>query len=351
MTRPVIVPLGGFLGAGKTTLILAASRVLQARGMRCAAILNDQGAELVDTQFVQRNGVTADQVAGGCFCCRFSELIDAAERLRAYSPDVIFAEAVGSCTDLSATTLRPLKLEYAERFRLAPYSVLVDQRRAHEMDFSFLFQKQIDEADLICFTKADLYSETWGRSLTCPVESARTGRKPAPHCYLSPLTGQGVAEWLDEVLSGEMQPGGKILDIDYERYAKAEAALAWLNCRVIAKLKKPLSPSMVVGPLLEDLDRALTEEGFQIAHLKLMDDSPSGYLKASVTRNGEEPAVQGMLDASPAAVHELLLNIRAAGEPALLQRIVEKQLAAIPGKLDTRSLQCFSPAPPQPERR
>jgi G3E family GTPase len=106
----MIVPLGGFLGAGKTSLILAASRFLERRGIRSAAILNDQGSELVDTHWVRSQGMQADQVVGGCFCCLFSDLIDAAERLRAYSPEVIFAEAVGSCTDISATTLQPLKL-------------------------------------------------------------------------------------------------------------------------------------------------------------------------------------------------------------------------------------------------
>jgi hypothetical protein len=342
---PIIIPLGGFLGAGKTTLILAASRVLQSQGIRCAAILNDQGFELVDTELVQRSGVTADQVAGGCFCCRFSELINAAERLRSHAPAIIFAEAVGSCTDLSATTLQPLRLEYAKQFRLAPYSVLVDPERARNLELEppgsgmrFLFQKQIEEADLICFTKADLCSEF-------------PRIEGAPLRYLSPLTGLGVAEWLHEILSGEMQAGGRILDIDYERYARAEAELAWLNCRVTAKLKPPLSPAQLIGPLLENLDLALTAEGFRIAHLKMIDNSAAGYLKASITANGQEPAVMGMLDASPAAVHELLLNIRAAGEPASLQRIVETQLAAIAGKLAIHALQCFSPAPPKPERR
>lgn len=344
-SRPVIVPLGGFLGAGKTTLILAASRLLQARGRRPAAILNDQGSELVDAQFVRRSGVTAGQVAGGCFCCRFSELVDAAERLRAYSPDVIFAEAAGSCADISATTLQPLKLDYAGRFRLAPYSVLVDPERARELlapaacsGMSFLFRKQIEEADLICFTKAD-------RDTDVP----RLAGAPVRH--LSALTGQGVAEWLEEILAGNMRAGGKILDIDYARYARAEALLAWLNCGAIARLKTPLSPAAVIGPLLDELDAALTAEGLLIAHLKLMDDSPSGFLKASIVRNGEEPSVQGMMDASPAAVHELLLNVRAAGEAAALQRVVEMQLAKLPGKLEIRTMQCFSPAAPQPERR
>ena len=85
-SRPVIIPLGGFLGAGKTTLILSASRLLQAQGLKPAAILNDQGADLVDTRYVRENGIEAGQVSGGCFCCRFSDLIESAEMLRAYSP-------------------------------------------------------------------------------------------------------------------------------------------------------------------------------------------------------------------------------------------------------------------------
>lgn len=68
--RPTIVPIGGFFGAGKTSLIVAAARLLHGRGVKAAAVLNDQGAELVDPSFVEANGIPAGQVAGGCFCCR-----------------------------------------------------------------------------------------------------------------------------------------------------------------------------------------------------------------------------------------------------------------------------------------
>ncbi len=338
--KPVIVPLGGFLGAGKTTLIVAASRVLHSRGMRAAAILNDQGQDLVDTAFAGANGIAADQVTGGCFCCRFSDLIDAAGRLAEYSPDVIFAEAVGSCTDISATTLQPLKLYYGDRFLLAPYTVLVDPHLVTEghADLSFLYRTQIEEADLVCFTKIDRYKQF--------PEIAGT-----PARYLSALSGEGVSQWLDEVLAGRLPSGRKILDIDYERYARAEAALAWLNCGVKVMLHSPLSPAMLVGPLLDGLDDAMTGAGFRIAHLKLGDDSPSGYLKASIIRNGDDPSVQGMLDASPAAAHELMINIRAVGEPDALRRTVEDQLAKLPGEMEIVNLQCFSPSPPKPEHR
>ena len=77
------------------------------------------------------------------------------DELRSFSPDVIFAEPVGSCTDISATTLQPLR-ELNDQYRLAPFTVLVDPERAKEMlrpdavlrNMKFLFEKQLGEADL-----------------------------------------------------------------------------------------------------------------------------------------------------------------------------------------------------------
>ena len=297
--RPIIVTIGGFLGAGKTSLIVSASRLLQARGVKAAALLNDQGAELVDTRFVEANDIQTGQVVGGCFCCRLSDLVHAAEELRVHMPEIIFAEAVGSCTDISATVLQPLKLEHAERFRVAPYTVLVDPERAKKWmdpsmdpELAFLFYKQIEEADLVCFSKADRFTEF----PSLPGSSAR---------FLSSHTREGVAAWLDDVLGGRFRPGGKILEIDYERYARAEAALAWLNCSATVNLAAAAPPAVVVGLLLEGLEAALSEKGFIIAHLKVMDESPTGWVKASVVRNGGEPSVQGNLAASPAGEHEL----------------------------------------------
>ena len=343
--RPVLVPLGGFLGAGKTTLILAGARVLAGQGIRAAAILNDQGSELIDTRLAQQHAIPADQVTGGCFCCRFSDLVDAAGRLERYQPAVIFAEAVGSCTDLTATTLEPLRRDYANRFRLAPLTILVDPARAAALlapgadpDLAFLFRNQIAEADLVCFTKSDL-----------AVPPPHIGALPVRS--ISAQTGQGVAEWLDEILAGELPVRRKFLDIDYERYAQAEAALAWLNCRAAVRPRVPLSPAMLAGPLLEEISAAIDARGLAIAHLKLLDECAAGYIKAGLCANREQPRVEGTLDAEPCAAHDLLLNIRAAGDPAILRNIVENALANLHGKLAVRSFESFRPAPPRPQHR
>ena len=339
--RPHLVIVGGFLGAGKTTLLLAAARILADRGIRSAIILNDQGESLVDTAFAQWSGFHAGEVTGGCFCCRFSELIRIAEQLRGHSPDVIFAEPAGSCTDLSATVLRPIQDAYSDTFQLAPLTVLVDPSRARQIqdpDIAFLFQKQLEEADLVCFTKSDLYPD--------PPRLAGISTR-----QLSARTGQGVTAWLEEIMSGKLALGSAILEIDYERYAQAEAALAWLNVEADLAADPPLSPAVLLGPFLDRLDRKLTQAQIRIMHLKALDHTPTGSLKAAFCANGEEPSVEGALDASPAAKHHLLVNLRAAAAPEPVRAIVERALKSLPGSLSGVRLQCFSPAAPKPERR
>ena len=67
--------------------------------------------------------------------------------------------------------------------------------------------------------------------------------------------------------------------------------------------------------------------------------------------NGQEPAVEGALDASPASQHELLLNLRAVGAAQQVRAIVEQELDQIDGKLTGLHIDCFHPAAPKPERR
>ena len=342
--KPWIVLVGGFLGSGKTTLLLAAARELERRGLRSAVILNDQGDALVDTQYAMLHDIPNGEVLDGCFCCRYSDLISVVEQLRELSPDVIFAEPVGSCTDISATILQPLH-EMTDSYRIAPYTVLLDPNRVEvltsqtaDQNLSFLFQTQLAEADIVCFTKADLYGK-------CPDIGLNNVRR------MSAKTDQGVAAWLDEVLSGELSFGSKVLDIDYQQYAQAEASLAWLNLQANILAEPPVPPVMVLGPLFDQLDARLTSYGSSIMHLKAIVQSESGYLKAAICHNGQQPEVEGALDASPARRHELLLNLRATGEAAQVQNIVEQALAYPSLKIADLRLKCFHPSAPHPERR
>ena len=337
MAIPTLVLVGGFLGAGKTTLLVRAARELQSLGLRPALILNDQAAGLVDTGFAQAGGLLAEEVAGGCFCCRFSELINAAGRLAAHAPGVILAEPVGSCIDLSATILQPLKQDFGHRFRLAPFTVLVDGALPDlSPGAAYLFRNQVAEADILCRGKSD----------------EGPSRLPWPiDFHLSARTGEGVWPWLRAVLDPAGQAGTRLLPaVDSGRYAEAEAALGWLNYHASLHLNPALNPPMVVGPLLEELDAELTRAGARIAHLKVLDRAATGFIKASLCRNGEDPRIDGDLTASAATAHELTLNLRAEADPVLLRSIVAGAVARLPGRRGNETLEAFRPSPPSPER-
>ncbi len=339
--------VGGFLGAGKTTLLLAAAQELHKMKIRCAIIMNDQGDSLVDSELAALQGTTSREVTGGCFCCKFLDLEKTLEELLAFSPDVIFAEPVGSCTDISATTLQPIQAYTA--YRVAPFTVLIDPERARELlskdadrNLSYLFKKQIEEADLLCFTKSDIHS-------TFPELSALVNI--APTRQLSAKTGQGVAAWLDEVLSGVIVSGSRILDIDYQQYAMAEAALAWLNLRVRLQVLPPITPAALLGPFFDQLAEDLASAGLGIVHMKAIMQCATGFVKAAITKNRQAPNIDGNLDASPCSDHEFVLNLRASGTASGVRRIVEENLERMDAHKSRFKLDCFNPAAPVPQFR
>jgi G3E family GTPase len=107
MTRLIFV--GGFLGAGKTTLLYEVTKLLKDRGMSTGLITNDQAPDLADTSLLEHSEINIAEVAGSCFCCDFKGLRRAMDKVGIQKTDVIIAEPVGSCTDLSATLINPIK--------------------------------------------------------------------------------------------------------------------------------------------------------------------------------------------------------------------------------------------------
>jgi hypothetical protein len=255
---------------------------------------------------------------------------------------VVFAEPVGSCTDLAATVLRPMRESYGPSLRIAPLTVVIDPARQAEVDrgdagpdVRFLFRKQEEEADLRLLSKSDRHG--WAS-----MDGARR---------VSARTEEGVLAWLNEVLEGDALAATRELEIDYARYAAAEAALGWVNWRGRLDLPAAVPPAQVAGPLLDDLDQRLRGQGAKIAHLKCAVTSQGIALKASLTANGEAPDLEGDLQAPAARRMEVLVNLRALGPPEELLRAVRGAMDQLPGRLTILREQAFQPAAPCPERR
>lgn len=283
------VIIGGFLGAGKTTLIARLSDLLQQRGKCVGIVTNDQASDLVDTRLASLTELPVAEVAGGCFCCRFDDLIQQAESVGVQGVDVILTEPVGSCTDLVATVYEPLRRHYPNRWRLAPFTVVVDPRRAAEYlsqsrsgspdgrrtdhdarsgpgsdDMAFLFCKQLEEAELIVLNKVDTLTPTEREDL---VNLLRARFQASAVLEVSAKTGEGLEDLLGALGRHVGDLSHRILTIDYQRYAAAEAALGWLNATMRFEPIRSLSVTVNarVALLPDELESAVCDTAQKLA--------------------------------------------------------------------------------------
>lgn len=336
-TKARYIMIGGFLGAGKTTTVGRLARHLSDQGLKVGLITNDQAGGLVDTKLLRGQGYATEEIAGGCFCCRFNTLVDAASKLTSSTkPDVFIAEPVGSCTDLVATVTYPLRRMYGDAFTIAPLSVLVDPVRARRVfglddggtfssKVAYIFKKQLEEADIIVISKSDLIDDTQREEL----RAVLTKEFPlAKVVTASPRQETGLDELFASLMTDE-QARRNPMAVDYEVYADGEALLGWLNATVTLKSDDEFDANDFLKKLATNVQGRLQVAGAEIAHFKMTfspDDGIAGELASINLVRSDYVAELGMELDEPTTGGQLIINLRAEADPASLMEAVKAAL-------------------------
>ncbi len=158
-------------------------------------------------------------------------------------------------------------------------------------------------------------------------------------------------QWLDDLLSGRPGANTVLRQIDYDRYAHAEAVLGWLNAAILMSAPEPFDASNFARILLLELREAFKQKESEIGHLKIVITSAGKSLWANLTHLAAEPGISGeTLEKLSKA--SLIINARVRLEPEDLEAIVRDVLNKVSGSMGVKSeiddLQCFSPAYPEP---
>jgi G3E family GTPase len=350
-----IAIIGGFLGAGKTTLMTNLAKTYMGQGKSVAVITNDQGEVLVDTQFAREMGIETAEVLKGCFCCKFPDFIDSARKLvDSVRPDIIMAEPVGSCTDLLATVVAPLKFRFPSEFDVAPLMILLDSTRISEgveeegSLGAYLRRHQVQEAEVIVLTKTDLVPEDEMEGLLQIVKEMNPGARVIPY---SAVSKEGLKEIAQVIISHDRSLKRPV-DVDYELYAQAEAELGWYNGTYHTFLPAEMDSYQLAMDIMGKVSRSY--QPGEIAHVKMLLESQMNALKMSlVFQSIGVDGVKGGRKAKGSTI--ITMNARVVSSPERLRDVMREAMLTTLKAHGITSIDykddCFSPGRPNPTYR
>lgn len=153
---PVTV-IGGYLGAGKTTLVNHLLR--HSDGMKLAVLVNEFGALPIDEDLIETQDDTMISIAGGCVCCSYgNDLIQAMMDLTNLdeTPDHILIESSGVAMPgaIAASVSIMAGLQVDGVVIVADGETIRDQ--ADNDYIGDTIEQQLADADLVLLNKCDL---------------------------------------------------------------------------------------------------------------------------------------------------------------------------------------------------
>lgn len=154
--------VGGFLGAGKTTLVRRILADAQRRGIRVALVSNEFGELGVDRALLGAERGDYVELSGGCVCCRLSDrLVETLGMLRErVRPERLVIETSGVALPYDIQ-LNFWREPIAGWIRDDAVVVLVNAEQLHEgRDLAGTFEQQVSSADLLVLNQIDRVPES-----------------------------------------------------------------------------------------------------------------------------------------------------------------------------------------------
>jgi len=350
------VVLGGFLGAGKTTTMIAIAEYLSRHGKKTAILVNDLGAKhLVDGEFTGEQGCFCDEITGSCICYQTEALVDKLRRFRDCSgADMILSDIPGCGIGALDHVYHKLNREYYGEFSISPFTAVADPERLRVImpekadihlpaEMAYLFDAQLREAEVILLNKIDLLTQDRVRSC---MEFLTDTYPQAAVFAVSAKTGVGistVAEYLCANVSSF-----PVVDIGYggPNFIAAEKRLSWYNRKFFVRSPAgPFDGNALIDRLFETIRQKLIAAERNIPHLKVMARGDKGQCAKASLLGVDYAAEYSTRLSQPQEKLQVILNARAACESEVLDFLMDSALRetvnAFGLKLQVFFTECF----------
>jgi hypothetical protein len=165
-----------------------------------------------------------------------------------------------------------------------------------------------------------------------------------------------LEEWFERLLTADTG-SWPAPDVDYDLYAEGEALLGWLNLTIRIESPEPFDGNRFLADLATRVQDALAVDRLEVAHFKmtLMPDADVGDLGVLnlVASDGVHEQPHRLQD--DLASGELIVNLRAEGNPEVLRTVVTSAVTDVAGAAGVSStivhLEHFRPGRPTPTHR
>ena len=152
--------LGGFLGSGKTSLMIDLTSMYIDRGKRVALIVNESGDIGVDGTTLKREGYDAIEMPQGCICCTLSSSLQTGVQniTRDIDPDILMIEPTGlALPHRVKEIIRTAMIDEEETIIIGVADIQrFDDLIKKKEDF---FKRQMVGSDFILVNKSDTSTE------------------------------------------------------------------------------------------------------------------------------------------------------------------------------------------------
>lgn len=198
IAKPSPIPVtivGGYLGAGKTTLINHLLR--NAGGQRLAILVNEFGDLSIDADLIEAENDQMISLSGGCVCCSYgNDMLSAMAELVELKPkpDHVVLEASGVAIPEMIANSISLLIDYRLDGVLTMVDVSSIKQHVANTYVSDTITRQLVDADIILLNKADLVGEEELAETTNWIEAH------APDAVIVPTTQSNVP--IDVALQG-----------------------------------------------------------------------------------------------------------------------------------------------------